>query len=290
MRENYRIMDQLRRAVYGDAWHGDALFEVVQGVSAAEAKVKVGGVGHSIEELTLHVAAWLEAAERRIGGDPAILLGEADWPVGGDWVVAQERVRVAAERLLDVVEKVDLDAAVPGKAYDNYHLLHGVIQHTLYHSGQIAVQKRSAEGMLRHAIAAVGYRAGKALAGAPPEFGTFAAGGGVKTPGELVTHLAELFAWVLELAKGTGRWKRLETLGWEADVARFWAALAAVEAYEGRLGPAERLLQGPVADALTHVGQLALLRRLAGYPMSSENYFAATISAAKKELRTSGLN
>ena len=259
------------------------MFEVLDGVSAAEARAKVGGVGHSIVELTLHVAAWLEAAERRIGGDPAILLGEADWPVGGDWAAAQERVRMAAERLLEVVEKADLDAAVPGKAYDNYHLLHGVIQHTLYHAGQIAVTKRSAEGMLRHAMAAVRYRAGKALAGAPPEFGTFSAGGGAKTPEELVAHLAELFVWVLELAGGTGRWKPLESLGWEADVARFWAALEAVEAYEGRLAPAERLLQGPVADALTHVGQLGLLRRLAGYPMGSENYFAATIPEAKKD-------
>ena len=283
MRENYRILDQLRRAVYGDAWHGDALLEVLQGVSTIEAKAKVGGVGHSIEELTLHVAAWLEAAERRIGGDPAILLGEADWPVGGDWDGAKERARVAAERLLDVVEKADLDAAVPGKAYDNYHLLHGVIQHTIYHAGQIAMQKRSPEGMLRHAIAAVRYRAGKALAGLPPEFGTFSAGAGVKTPGDVVTHLAELFAWVLELANGTGRWRSLESLGWDEDVARFWEALAAVEAYEGRLTPAERLLQGPVADALTDVGQLGLLRRLAGYPMTSENYFAATIPEAKKD-------
>jgi len=282
MRENYRIMDQLRRAVYGDAWHGDALFEVLQGVSAPEATVKVGGVGHSIEEMTLHVAAWLEAAERRIGGDPAILLGEADWPVGGDWDGAKERARLAAERLLDMVEHADLDAAVPGKAYDNYHLLHGVIQHTLYHAGQIAVQKRSSEGMLRHAIAVVRHRAGKALAGVPPEFGAFAAGAGVKTPGELVAHLAELFAWVLELANGTGRWRRLEVLGWEADVARFWEKLEAVEAFDGRLAPAERLLQGPVADALTHVGQLGMLRRLAGYPMTSENYFAATIPEAKK--------
>ena len=283
MRENHRIIDQLRRAVYGDAWHGDALFEVLAGVSVAEAQAKVGGVGHSIEELTLHVAAWLEAAERRIGGDPAVLLGEADWPVGGDWAAAQERVRITAERLLDVVEKADLDAAVPGKAYDNYHLLHGVIQHTIYHAGQIALQKRSPEGMLRHAIAAARYRAGKVLAGAPVEFGTFSAGGGVKTPAELVAHLTELFAWVLELATGTGRWKPPESLGWEADVARFWAALGAVEAYEGRLARAERLLQGPVADALTHIGQLGLLRRMAGYPMTSENYFAATIPEAKKD-------
>ena len=283
MRENHRILDQLRRAVYGEAWHGDALFEVLHGVSAEEAKAKVGGVGHSIEDLTLHVAAWLEAAERRIGGDPASLVGEADWPEGGEWEGAKERARFAAERLLDVVEKADLDAAVPGKAYDNYHLLHGVIQHTLYHAGQMVLQKRSPEGLLRHAIGAVGYRAGKALAGVPPEFGTFAAGAGVKTPEELVAHLAELFAWVLELANGTGRWRRFEVLGWEADVARFWEKLAAVEEYRGRLAPAERLLQGPVADALTHVGQLGMLRRLAGYPMTSENYFAATISVAKKD-------
>lgn len=64
--------------------------------------------------------------------------------MAGDWELAQERLLAAADRLLTSIGKVDLDAAVPGKAYDVYFLLHGVIQHTLYHAGQIALMKRIA--------------------------------------------------------------------------------------------------------------------------------------------------
>jgi uncharacterized damage-inducible protein DinB len=142
MRENYRIADQLRRAVYGEAWHGDAVFELLSGMTAEQAATRPAGGGHSIAELTLHIAAWMEAADRRLHGDPALLLGDDDWPPPQDWSAARERLRAACEVLLTSIEKADLDAAVPGKAYDVYFLLHGVIQHTLYHAGQIAVLKR----------------------------------------------------------------------------------------------------------------------------------------------------
>jgi uncharacterized damage-inducible protein DinB len=142
MRENYRIADQLRRAIYGEAWHGDAVFELLAGVSAGQAAAQPPGGNHSIAELTLHIAAWLDAAHRRLHGDPALLLGEADWPLPGDWAQDRQRLQDAAESLLTAIEKADLAAPVPGKAYDVYFLLHGVIQHTLYHAGQIAVVKR----------------------------------------------------------------------------------------------------------------------------------------------------
>lgn len=142
MRENYRIADQLRRAVYGEAWHGDAVLELLDGVTPEQAALRPPAGAHSIEELTLHIAVWLEAANRRLHGDPALLLGDADWPPPGEWPATRERLRAACEVLLTSLEKADLDAAVPGKAYDIYFLLHGVIQHTMYHAGQIALTKR----------------------------------------------------------------------------------------------------------------------------------------------------
>jgi uncharacterized damage-inducible protein DinB len=141
-RENYRIADQLRRAVYGEAWHGDAVLELLAGISAEQAAVRPEQGGHSIAELTLHIAAWLDAAHRRLHGNPALLLGDADWPTPTSWEATTARLRDAAEALLGSIERADLDAPVPGKAYDVYFLLHGVIQHTLYHAGQIALLKR----------------------------------------------------------------------------------------------------------------------------------------------------
>lgn len=142
MRENYRIADQLRRAVYGEAWHGDAVLELLAGVTPEQAASRPPGGNHSIEELTIHIAAWMEAANRRLHGDPALLLGDDDWPPAEAWAASRERLQAACEELLTSIQKADLDAAVPGKPYDVYFLLHGVIQHTLYHAGQIAVVKR----------------------------------------------------------------------------------------------------------------------------------------------------
>ena len=144
-RENYRIADQLRRAVYGEAWHGDAVFELLAGISAEQAGVRRAPGTHSIAELTLHIAVWLEAAHHRLHGNPARLLGDADWPTAVTWEAATERLRHAAEQLLASAEQADLDAPVPGQAYDVYFLLHGVVQHTLYHAGQIALLKRWSE-------------------------------------------------------------------------------------------------------------------------------------------------
>jgi hypothetical protein len=138
--------------------------------------------------------------------------------------------------------------------------------------------------MLRHAVATVAYRGGKALRGAPERFATFEAGEKTRTPGQLLAHLGDLFDWALSMAKGKQEWHDSPVAAsWEAGTQRFFAALEAFDAYlassEPLHAPVERLLQGPIADSLTHVGQIVILRRLAGAPIRSENYFKAEIKA-----------
>jgi hypothetical protein len=137
--------------------------------------------------------------------------------------------------------------------------------------------------MLRHALATLAYRGGKTLRAAPADFSGFP-GAAPQTPGRILAHLCDLFDWALKLADGVHEWRDSPVGLWEADTARFFAGL---EAFDRRLAAAplqceaERLFQGPIADALTHVGQLAMLRRLAGAKISGENYFVATISAGR---------
>jgi hypothetical protein len=135
--------------------------------------------------------------------------------------------------------------------------------------------------MLRHTVATLAYRGGKAVRGAPAEFASY----GTRTPGEILAHVCDLFDWALSIANGKQEWHNSQPQAWDADVARFFAGL---EAFDRRLAsdvpPAvdpELLFQGPVADALTHVGQIAMLRRLAGCPISGENYFVAQIETGR---------
>jgi hypothetical protein len=138
---------------------------------------------------------------------------------------------------------------------------------------------------LRHAVATVAYRGGKALRGAPAALAEFRVAAGTRTPLELLAHLNDLFDWALHLADGEHVWQDSTPSAWEREVERFFATLTAFDQRlaNGRpLGfPPERLFQGPVADALTHVGQLAMLRRLAGSPVRGENYFKAEIVAGR---------
>jgi len=138
---------------------------------------------------------------------------------------------------------------------------------------------------LRHAVATAAYRGGKAVRGAPPSFADFRAAPGTRTPAQILAHVNDLFDWALQLADGAHVWRDSEALPWDAEVARFHAGLARFDARlaSGRpLGTTpERLFQGPVADALTHIGQLAMLRRMAGAPMKGENYFKADIEAGR---------
>ena len=139
----------------------------------------------------------------------------------------------------------------------------------------------SARELLRHTVATLAYRGGKALRGAPADFSSYRVAAGTRTPGEILAHIGDLLDWALWLAKGEHKWKDTPPAAWDADVERFFAGLARFDEYlagESALGrSAEELFQGPVADALTHIGQISLLRRLAGGPVRAENYSKAEI-------------
>ena len=139
--------------------------------------------------------------------------------------------------------------------------------------------------LLRHTVATLAYRGGKAVRGAPEDFPRFQAAPGTRTPGEILAHIGDLLDWAGALADGKHVWHDSKPLPWEQEVSRFHRAL---EAFDTRLAAgkalgfsAEKLFQGPIADALTHVGQVAMLRRMAGAPIRGENYFRAGIEAGR---------
>jgi len=151
-----------------------------------------------------------------------------------------------------------------------------------------AVKRAPEDGerqMLRHALATLAYRAGKTLRNAPETFARFKPAEEGRTPVEIIAHMGDLFDWALWLCKGKHQWNNSKPLPWEQEVDRFFQALQNFDEYlvsDMPLGfPAEKLFQGPVADALTHTGQLAMLRRMAGCAMKGENYFAAEITAGR---------
>jgi len=139
--------------------------------------------------------------------------------------------------------------------------------------------------MLRHALATLAYRAGKVLRGAPPGFGEFRASETTRSAGQILAHMGDLMDWGTSIAEGRQAWSDSPAKQWDADVDRFFAAIArfdaALAAGSAEGEESDRLFQGPVADALTHVGQLALMRRLAGMPIKAENYHAAGIAAGR---------
>jgi len=154
MSEASRIADQLRRAFDGDAWHGDSLFEILKGVTAARAAARPIAGAHSIWELVLHIAAWDGAVLRRLGGDAVELSDAENFPPVMDlseaaWRAALAKVRRIHEELVAAVAALPdsrLDEMVPGKEgahYTFYYMLHGVVQHELYHAGQIALLKKA---------------------------------------------------------------------------------------------------------------------------------------------------
>ncbi len=139
--------------------------------------------------------------------------------------------------------------------------------------------------LLRHALAAVAYRGGKALRGAPASFAGQRTGEPSRSAVEILVHMGDLFDWSLSMASGEGRWREAVPLPWDAEVARFHESLRRFDAFlasgAALAVPEERLLQGPVADALTHVGQLSMMRRMAGAPIQGENYFLAEMEAGR---------
>lgn len=148
--EAARIADQLGRAFDGTAWHGPALLELLADVDAPTAAAKPIGDVHSIWELVLHIAAWDGAASRRLRGEKCQPAGEKNFPpmpkpTPRAWrtAVAQaKRVHNALAKAVAALPDTRLRDRVPGKRYDFYHMLHGVVQHELYHAGQIALLKK----------------------------------------------------------------------------------------------------------------------------------------------------
>ena len=139
--------------------------------------------------------------------------------------------------------------------------------------------------MLRHTVATLAYRGGKAVTGVPEGFSDFRAGESARTPGQILAHICDLMDWALTIASGKPGWHDSTPLEWSGDVSRFFAAIEKFDAYLASGEPlgfsAEKLFQGPVADALNHVGQINILRRMAGGPVRGENYFKAEITVGR---------
>jgi hypothetical protein len=142
-----------------------------------------------------------------------------------------------------------------------------------------------ARQLLRHTVATVAYRGGKALRGTPAHFASFHIGDKTRTPAQILAHLGDLFDWALSIARGQQTWHDSTPLPWNAELDRFHAAIKKFDDYlastEPLHGSAEALFQGPVADALNHIGQIAMLRRLANSPILGENYLKADIAAGR---------
>jgi uncharacterized damage-inducible protein DinB len=153
MSEAARIADQLRRAFEGEAWHGDSVFEILNGVTAERAAARPIKHVHTIWELLLHIAAWDGAVLRRLGGTAVTLSDAENFPPVTDvseatWRMALAEVRRAHEELVAAVAALPdsrLYEMVPGKQgahYNFYYMLHGAVQHELYHAGQMALLKK----------------------------------------------------------------------------------------------------------------------------------------------------
>lgn len=155
MSETARIADQLRRAFDGEAWHGPSVLEVLEGVNAASAGAKAVKGAHSIWEIVLHIAVWDDAALRRMQGEVVQPTPAEDWPpvpaVSDEeaWQLTLNRLKDTHSRLVEAVKSFPesrLSERVPGKEpdyYNFYYMLHGIVQHELYHAGQIVLLKKA---------------------------------------------------------------------------------------------------------------------------------------------------
>jgi uncharacterized damage-inducible protein DinB len=152
-----RILDELAREHHGDPWHGTPLLHILEGLTAAAASARPIPGGHSIWELVLHITAWKNEVRRRLSGAPAADPEEGDWPDAGEpserrWQEARQRLQRAHDDLLNTIralpeEKLYTPTNDPrskplGTGVSYYVLLHGIVQHDVYHSGQIAILKK----------------------------------------------------------------------------------------------------------------------------------------------------
>jgi uncharacterized damage-inducible protein DinB len=151
MTEVERITDQLKRAVTGSAWHGPAVEEILTGITAEQAASRPFSEAHNIWELLLHTTAWLQACRRRLEGHRAQLTDEEDWSKVTDtseraWNETIAAMTRAYEGLSSAISRLDdskLDQPIVEGMSSVYVTLHGVVQHTLYHAGQIAILKKA---------------------------------------------------------------------------------------------------------------------------------------------------
>ena len=143
----------------------------------------------------------------------------------------------------------------------------------------------STRALLRHLVATLAYRAAKVLRDVPPSFAQFSSGRDSRLPVQILEHLGDLMAWGLRMAQGEYLWRAEGTGDWNTEVRRFFEGLRALDQFLASDAPlghsAEMLIQGPLADALTHVGQLAMLRGAAGIPVRPESYARAEIVAGR---------
>jgi hypothetical protein len=147
------------------------------------------------------------------------------------------------------------------------------------------VSSDDARSLLRHTLATVAYRGGKAIRDVPAGFAEFKVGESSRTPGQILAHIGDLYDWALTMADGPQRWNDSTPLEWNEECGRFFSALGRFDERLGSDRPlacrVEQLFQGPVADSLAHIGQLAMLRRLAGAPVRAENYAKADITTGR---------
>ncbi|HEY6273454.1 MAG TPA: DinB family protein [Terriglobales bacterium] len=153
--ECLRIADQLRRAFEGQAWHGPSLKQLLADVSAEQASMHRIATGHSIWELVSHIEVWTEAAAQAVDGVPMpkIVGTDRDWrpvtePSARAWTAAMSRLFATGDQLSRAIEQFGdarLGETVPGRQYDFYYLFHGIVQHSLYHGGQLALLKRATQ-------------------------------------------------------------------------------------------------------------------------------------------------
>jgi uncharacterized damage-inducible protein DinB len=148
MRPTERLLDQLNRAFGGEAWHGPALRNLLDGITETQAKAKPIRDGHSILELVVHVATWIDVVAKRVGGNAVDSNGVDDWSdvAKTTWPRALEELERAESRLSDAVARLsteDLEKPVPGEKRSMYGEIMGVLQHNVYHAGQIAILKKA---------------------------------------------------------------------------------------------------------------------------------------------------
>lgn len=145
----------------------------------------------------------------------------------------------------------------------------------------------SSKDLFRHTLATLAYRGGKAFRGAPDSFSNFRLGVPGRSAGQILAHIGDLLDWALIMAKEKHVWLETPPQSWDQDVERFFIALRALDDFIAsgapHQAPLDKLFQGPIADALSHVGQIAMMRRLADSPLKGENYFKASITLGQIE-------